>query len=57
MVVRVGLNNKNAKGREEAIAKAQEKLTLEGHPGSKTGDEVTVLAKPNDIRCISQNLI
>ena len=43
MVVRAGLNNKNAKGREEAVAKAQEKLTLEGHRGTKTGDLVTIL--------------
>jgi ParB-like nuclease domain len=49
MVVRFGLNNKNAKGRQEALAKAQKKLTLEGHPGPKVGDLHRVLVKPNDI--------
>jgi ParB-like nuclease domain len=49
MVVRFGLNNKNAKGRQEALAKAQKKLTLEGHPGRNVGDLHRVLVKPNDI--------
>jgi hypothetical protein len=52
--LRAGLNNKNDKGREEAVSKAQEKLTLEGHRGNKTGDLVTVLVKPNDIRAIPE---
>src|SRR5262245_12248061 len=54
MAVRFGLNNKNAKGREEAVAKAQKKLTLEGHPGSKVGDLHTVLVKPDDIGAIPE---
>jgi len=51
MVVRVGIN-RSAKSREEALAKAEEKRTLKGHPGSKTGDLATVLVKPNDISAI-----
>jgi hypothetical protein len=54
MAVRFGLNNKNAKGREEAIAKAQRKLTLEGHPGSKVGDLHAVLVKPDDLGAIPE---
>jgi hypothetical protein len=30
------------KTREEALAKAERKLTLEGHPGQKAGDIATV---------------
>jgi ParB-like nuclease domain len=54
MAVRFGLNNKNAKGRREAVEKAQKKLTLEGHPGSKVGDLHTVLVKPDDIGAIPE---
>jgi hypothetical protein len=49
MVVRFGLNNKNAKGRKEALAKAQTRLTLEGHSGRNVGDLHRVRVKPDDI--------
>jgi hypothetical protein len=46
--------NKNAKAREEALAKAEKKLSLQGHPGTKTGDVATVSLKPNDVKAIPE---
>jgi hypothetical protein len=53
-MLRVGGNNKNAKGREDALAQAQKKLTLQGHPGIKTGDITIVLLKPSNIGAIPE---
>jgi ParB-like nuclease domain len=53
MVVRIAMN-RNAKTRKEALAEAESKLTLKGHPGRKAGDLASVRLKANEIGAIPE---